>query len=199
VENNLFARTATLARVEGVVLEPARTPASWIWAAAGSGRACRAEERCFFRKTFAIAGPSVRRGVLNIACNAEFAAWVNGVRVGGGEFRPPVRAGRFALLANFRTSTRRVSSFDVTRHPHPGLNVVAVQGTGQDAGAGRLAELTWKCPRAAPMTLATDSTWNVSRGCAEEWTRADFVDTAWAAAREMAPYSKGQPAWQGLV
>jgi tetratricopeptide (TPR) repeat protein len=133
--------------------------------------------------------------VLNIACDAAFAVWLNGREVGRGEFRTPTRF-TFTTLG---APTRRVYSFDVAGALRPGANVLAVECTGSPRGGGLLAELTCTGEGAAPVTLASDATWKVSAEVTDGWRDSGFADAGWPTAQEVAPYGQGDPSWQGLV
>jgi serine/threonine protein kinase len=182
--SNLFARTGTLARVDDFRPEPARCAARWIWTdEAVPIREGRAEYRVF-RKTFMVDGPSVSQAVLNVTGDAGFTVWVNGERVGHGDFH---------------YLTRRVYFFDVTRYLRPGANVLAVQGLGKGSLAGILAELTYRGTGSAPVTVGTDATWKASKAGQSAWQQVAFDDRSWTTAKVVAPYGKGDAAWQNLV
>jgi hypothetical protein len=216
VSGNLFARTTTLARVDDVAVQPERTAARWIWVPDARGTA-GADVRGCFRKTFTIAGTVPAQAVLNVACDASFTAWLNGVQVGRGEFRLPVRVGEMrsmggqSVAGRSRTTAvvggrtlyaeaRRVYAFNVAGHLRPGVNVLAVEGSGPGGMRGLLAELTGTgAATAVPLSVASDATWKAAADAAAGWQRPDFKDAAWAAAVEIAPYGKGDAPWQGLV
>jgi serine/threonine protein kinase len=192
--NNLFARTGTLAWVDDFDPQPPQASARWVWAAEGAGAKRQGEYR-YFRKTFAIADTSVSEAVLSIACDASFTVWVNGERVGRGEFEFRTRAGH----GEFNTLTRRVHAFDVARLLRRGVNVVAVEASGQTDSPGVLAQLTYASAGGAPVTVASDGTWKAGRLAPRGWERPGWDDSKWPAARVVANYGEGPAGWRGLV
>jgi hypothetical protein len=188
--NNLFARTGTLARVDDFDPQPKQVPARWVWSAAGPGGEYR-----YFRKTFAVADASVSEAVLSIAGDAAFTVWVNGERVGRGEFEFRTRAGH----GEFNTLTRCVHAFDVARLLRPGVNVVAVEASGKTDSPGVLAQLTYAGAGGAPVTVASDGTWRAGRQAPRGWEQPGWDDGQWPAARVVAAYGQGPAGWRGLV
>jgi hypothetical protein len=193
--NNLFARTGTLARVDDFDPQPKQVAARWVWAAEAAGAKGRAGEYRYFRKTFTVADGSVSEAVLSVAGDASFTAWVNGERVGRGEFEFRTRAGH----GEFNTLARRVHAFDVARLLRPGTNVIAVEAGAQTASPGVLAQLTYAGAGGAPVTVASDGTWKAGRPAPRGWEQPGWEDGKWPAARVVAPYGQGPAGWQGLV
>ena len=182
--NNLFARTGTVAVLDGFRPEPAATAAQWVWCDEPRPAAGGPAEYRYFRKAFAVDAPSVGRAVLDVAADQGFTAWINGARVGHGEPLP---------------QARRVFAFDVTRYLRPGLNVLAVQGTSRGDAAGVLAQLTFQGGGAAPVTVVSDATWKSARTPQENWQKTGFDDAGWEGVKAVAPYGKGAAGWQNLV
>ena len=58
---------------------------------------------------------------LNVTGDAAFTVWLNGERLGHGEFLP---------------HRKSVQTYDVTKYLHPGENVLAIQGTNRMGVAG---------------------------------------------------------------
>jgi serine/threonine protein kinase len=190
ITNNLFARTPVLAAVGDFAASPAHTDAAWIWADARG----TTPGPLYFRKEFTIAGPAVVSAVLHIACDPSFVVWVNGERVGHGEFQSFTRVG----AAQFRTVNRRVYTFPVGPQLRPGKNVVAVEAGAGGVG-GLLAQVICTCPGAAPVTLVSDASWKVRQQAPEGGRPGEGDDAAWPAACVVAPYGKGEALWQDLV
>jgi serine/threonine protein kinase len=195
VTGNLFARTGTLARVDDFAAQPARTWAGWLWLDAARPAGSTQPERGCFRKAFTVAGAKVEQGTLHIAADSTCTVWLNGERVGACAFWSQARHG----AGVFRTCTHRVEAIPVTPYLRPGLNLLAVEVTNTTGVAGLLAQLEYRCAGAAPVTVAGDATWKAARGGAAGWTDPGFNDGGWPAARVVAPYGKGDPAWQDLV
>jgi serine/threonine protein kinase len=183
--SNLFARTGTLARIDGFEPGPRTTPAKWVWfnEQRPPGEIQPPEQR-YFRKTFTVEGASVSHAVLNVAGDAAFTVWVNGERVGHGEYYQHCRV---------------VHTFDVARHLRPGENVLAIQGTNKMGLAGVLAHLNWASAGSAPGLVVSDDSWKAARDAAAGWERPGFDDSSWAGARVVAVYGKGAATWQNLV
>jgi serine/threonine protein kinase len=180
--SNLFARTGTLAHIDDYRPEPPRCRAAWIWT--DEPTATNRTEYRVFRKTFAVDGPSVSQAILNVTADAAFTVWINGERVGHGEFH---------------YLTRRVFFFDVTRYLRPGVNVLALQGLNRTGSAGVLAQLTYATAGLGPVTVVTDAAWKAAPPGAAGWQQISFDDSSWKPARVVAAYGKGPPAWQNLV
>jgi serine/threonine protein kinase len=192
---NLFARTGTLARVDDFAAQPVQTAAGWLWLDATRPAGETRPERGCFRKTFAVAGAKVEQGTLHIAADSVCTVWLNGERVGECAFWSQVRHG----AGVFRTCTHRVQAISVTPYLRPGLNLLAVEVTNTTGAAGLLAQLEYTCTGAAPVTVAGDATWKAARDGAAGWTDPGFNDGGWPAAKVVAPYGKGELAWQDLV
>jgi serine/threonine protein kinase len=181
---NLFTHTTTLGQIDDFRPEPRATQAQWIWADDPAPPGAVPEVR-YFRKMFSVDGVSVSQAVLNLACESSYTVWVNGERVGHGDFLGP---------------TRRVEFFDVARYLKPGANLIAVQATGKAGGpSGLLAQLTYACPGDPHVTLVSDATWKMTRAVGPGWQQPATPDAHWAATRVVAPYGKGDASWQHLV
>ncbi len=181
---NLFTRVGTLARIDDFRPEPRATTAQWVWGS-GPAPADGSANTYQFRKAFAVDGASVSQAVLNVACDSSYTVWVNGERVGHGDFLGP---------------TRRVDCFDVARYLKPGPNLLAVQATGKIGGpGGLLAQLSYACPGDAQVTLVTDATWKATRTVTTGWQQSAASDAQWATAKVVAAYGKGDAGWQHLV
>jgi serine/threonine protein kinase len=181
---NLFTHTTTLGQIDDFRPEPRATQAQWVWGDDPLPPNGAPEVR-YFRKTFTVDGVSVSQAVLNLACESSYTVWVNGERVGHGDFLGPIR---------------RVEYFDVARYLKPGSNLIAVQATGKAGGpSGLLAQLTYACPGDPHVTLVSDVTWKTARTVGTGWQLPATADAPWASARIVAPYGKGEAGWQHLV
>ena len=182
--SNLFAHTGTLANIDGFSAEPRHTPAKWIWFDEERPAGKMASEQRYFRKKFVVDGAMISHAVLNVTGDAAFTVWLNGERLGHGEFLP---------------HSKRVHSFDVARYLRPGDNVLALQGTNKMGLAGVLAQLNWVSPGAAPGSVTSDDSWKTAQVAPEGWEKTTFDDSAWKAPRVVTPYGKGPADWQHLV
>ncbi len=192
---NLFAHTATLARVDDFTAQPAQTSAGWLWLDAARPAGETRPERGCFRKTFAVPTAKVAQGTLHIAADSACTVWLNGERIGEEVFRSEVRHGGGAFVA----CTHRVEAIPVAPYLRPGPNVLAVEVANTTGVGGLLAQLTYTCADNAPATVAGDATWKAARDAAAGWTAPGFNDGGWPAAKVIAPYGKGDPAWQDLA
>jgi eukaryotic-like serine/threonine-protein kinase len=184
LDRNLFARAGTLARIDDFFPRPTGTPAAWIWFdEVRTPTEMPAEQRAF-RETFTVTGTSVTRAILDLTADASFVVWLNGERIGQGDFLPHLR---------------RVHSFDIKRYLLPGRNVLAVQGTNKTGVAGVLARLSYTCSGQPPVTLVSDGSWRASRVLPGGWQRPSFDDADWSAAKVVAAPGQGPPEWRQLI
>jgi eukaryotic-like serine/threonine-protein kinase len=182
--SNLFAHTGTLARVDDFFPRPSETQAAWIWVdEVRSGSDVPAEQRAF-RKTFTIEETPLARGRLDLAVDAGFIVWLNGDRIGQGEFLPQLQ---------------RVQSFDVSRSLRPGRNVLAVQGTIKKNIAGILAQLTYTARGAAPVAVVSDASWRSFRSLPDGWQSPLFDDSDWPTAKVVSATGQGPAEWRHLI
>jgi hypothetical protein len=94
-----------------------------------------------------------------------------------------------------------VRALDVARHLKKGENVLAVEGSSEPGaeGAGLLAELEDNGSGVFTRTLSSDATWKVSAQPEPGWQGRGFADGSWQAAKVVAAYGSGPPAWRNLV
>jgi eukaryotic-like serine/threonine-protein kinase len=182
--SNLFARVGVLARTDDFRPEPAACRAAWMWTDESTPIVPGRGDYRLFRKTFTVEGPSISQAALNLTADAAFTVWINGERVGHGDFH---------------YLTRRVFFFDVTRYLRPGLNNLAIQGLNRTGASGVLAQLTYSAAGSAPVTVISDATWKTAPAGIVGWQQPGFDDSAWKAVKIIAPYGKGATTWQNLV
>ena len=173
---NRFVRTPTLGLTDGFRPEPLRTAARWIWGAEAGA------QRYSFRKAFSLESAPTR-AVLSITCADRFTVWLNGQRVGEG---------------NFATAPR-VLALDVARYLSQGDNVLAVEGSGRPGAAGLLAELDDNGSGVFTRTLSSDATWKAVTQPVPGWQGRASNDKAWPAVKVLAAYGGGAPAWRNLT
>jgi hypothetical protein len=184
LSSNLFAHTGTLARVDDFFPRPLETHAAWIWVDdVRSGSDVPAEQRAF-RKAFTIEETPLARGRLDLAVDAAFTVWLNGDRIGQGEFLPQLQ---------------RVQSFDVSRNLRPGRNVLAVQGTIKKRIAGVLAQLAYTSRGSMPVTVVSDASWRSFRSLPDGWQSPAFDDSDWPAAKVVSVAGQGPAEWRHLI
>jgi serine/threonine protein kinase len=182
--SNLFSATACLSAIDDFVPQPAGTRAAWIWSDDARTIRPKTAERRAFRKTFSVEGSSVSQARLDITADAAFTVWLNGERVGDGDFLPHLR---------------RVQTFDVANFLRPGPNAIAVLGTNRNGIAGLLAQLTYTCSGAAPATEVSDESWRASASLPRGWQATAFDDATWRPVRVIAAPGQGPTEWRHLV
>ena len=153
--------------------EPAEL--NWIWhpeaprASASAPVGTRA-----FRKAFDLPPRAkVQRATFTVAADNRCAVWVNGVSCGQTE------------------GWRAAAKLDVTGALRPGRNAIAVQAENvgdKPNPAGLLGELTVTLAgKAVPLVVPVDATWKAHARPPDGWKSPAFDDSAWAAARVVAP------------
>ena len=149
-----------------------KTP-QWIWANVPSSDGAPAGA-CYFRRTFVVDTP--HSGVLNMAADDTFEAFVNGSRVGRGE------------------QWKHLTKFDVTEHLVPGENAIAVKVVNRSVGAaGLVAKLVIQDPKSDPVTIVTDETWRTSLRPLPLWHRLRHADANWNLAKVLGPHGTTAP------
>jgi alpha-L-rhamnosidase len=147
--------------------------ATWIWYPEGDPVAGVPPSTRYFRRTFDLT--AVPAGATLVLTGDDTAdAWVNGTQVS--------------------SSPRTVDSWklgkavDVTANLSTGANTIAIasQNTSQSP-AGVVAKLT----AAGTTVLLTDGSWKAGQTGPTGWQQPGFDDSAWVAARALAPYGSG--------
>jgi serine/threonine protein kinase len=180
VENNVFAATGELVHVQEQLNLPrwtaAHIPVSsnahWLWFGAGTSLGGAPAGPCFFRKAFTVP-EAVTKASLDIGCDDQFTAWLNGRSVGSGS-----------------VDNRRVHAFDVGKLMQPGRNVLAVQGTNIAGAAGLLVQLTFTGADSSRHTVVSDSSWKAARTAPSGWEQGAFADDQWLPAQDLVAYGQ---------
>ncbi|MSR63063.1 MAG: rhamnosidase [Planctomycetes bacterium] len=148
--------------------------AKWIWFGGDPDEAPAAER--YFRAHIAIEG-RVRHAELALSVDNQWQVFVNGSLLQASEGND---------------AWRTPAVLDVTQQLFHGDNVLAVQARNESAGAaGLLARLAVELEDGSQLELVSDASWIVSDQPAAEWVATGFDDSAWTAARELAPYGGG--------
>ena len=82
----------------------------------------------------------------------------------------------------------------MTAFLQPGLNqlaIAAVNGGSEPNPAGVIGCLKVQLESGAAVTERVSKAWKASNQKADHWTEAGFDDSAWTAAREVAPFGRG--------
>jgi alpha-L-rhamnosidase len=123
---------------------------------------------------------AVKRAVFLISADNEFVFYLNANKrgqSGGG-------AGDFT----------RPAEIELTRAIHPGTNMLAIEATNtsrEPNPAGLIGRLRVEFERGEPLSITIDRTWKSGREALKGWMTAQFDDSAWSNAREIAPLGGG--------
>ncbi len=137
--------------------------AEWIWSPAYE-KELAPEGECYFRKTFVLGKPE--SGQVQIACDDNYALYVNGRQVGTG--------------SNWKV----LDSHDITKYLVEGPNTVAVKAKNSEGGsAGLVARVVVKQLGNTHVEHSTDATWKTALKEFPQWQKPRFEDKQWLAAR----------------
>jgi hypothetical protein len=155
---------------------------NWVWFPEGNPAAAAPVATRHFRQTITIpADRKVKRARFVITADNAFELYVNGKPAGSG--------------ANFH----QISSVDIAKHLQPGVNVLAIVGiNGSDTPnpAGLIGRYVIDFEQGEPLTGAIDKNWKTNRQQVNGWKAAEFDDSNWVAAKEVAGF--GDAPW-GMV
>ncbi|HOG49697.1 MAG TPA: hypothetical protein PKY10_03835 [Lentisphaeria bacterium] len=114
----------------------------------------------YFRKNFRIASPEqLEQAWLQICCDDAYMAYVNGVFIGAGGFKPQL--------------------YDLTAFLREGHNSIAVRAQEFSIAEGLLAELSLLYSDGKSEHYYTDTSWKAAKEEQEGWNQPDFGDSAW--------------------
>lgn len=158
---------------------PALDGASWIWFPEGDPAVSAPAATRWFRGRVDVP-PGVTRARLVMTADDGFTAWVNGVEVAGTE------------ADSTADNWRRPVLTDVTAVLSPGPQVIAVSATNDVTGpAGLLATLELTTAEGV-RSFVTDAGWRATdEEPTGDWQSAGYDDTAWPAAKVLAPWGSG--------
>jgi alpha-L-rhamnosidase len=154
--------------------------ARWIWDAPNAQTAAPAGDR-FFRATFtAPAGRKVTRAICVIGADNAADVYLNGEQIAA-ESRLPLPA-----------------AVDITERLRAGDNVIAVRTTHTNGGrpAGLIGGVRIEFASGEPLLFQTGSQWRAIVKPEPGWEKADFLDAAWQAAKDLGPF--GMAPWAGV-
>ncbi len=142
---------------------------NWIWHGGDNAPAVPAPVTRYFRGHFDLpVGRTVKKAVLYLTGDNEFACAVNGQHAGAGN--------------NFNM----VTIMNVQGSLRPGRNVIAawVKNHGDSPNpAGLVGKLAVEFDSGAPLVIPTGSAWKTTDRESGAWTALEFDDSAWPAAR----------------
>lgn len=142
----------------------------WIWAPGDHALSgVPAGQVRFFRRTFGLEALPVRAEV-KITADDRYTLFVNGREIGSDE------------------NWYLAETYDVQAHLRVGRNVIAVQAENNQAGpAGLRVQVMVQTGTGEPRRFDSDRTWRASSEAGAGWTEADYDDSGWATAEELAP------------
>ncbi len=156
-----------------------KTLMAWLWCGSGDATA-KGPETCQLRATVDLTGKAaIKRALLVITADSEYLASVNGKEAGGGS--DPKRFDLLDLTSLMAAGKKNA------------ITVVAKRGGGPGGVAGLLrVELDGG---ESIQVYSNRQAWRVaSEVKGADWTKPDFDDKPWSAAREVASY--GDDPWQ---
>lgn len=152
---------------------PDITGSSWIWFPEGDPASSAPAETRWFRARLDIP-EGVTRARLVVAADDNHTTYVDGTEVAAG------------------TAWNRPDVVDVTGLLTAGTAVVAVSATNGAVGPAGLLGALELTTADGVTTLVTDAGWkSADAEPAAGWTAPDFDDSAWAAAKVLAPWGAG--------
>ncbi|MEV2247276.1 alpha-L-rhamnosidase [Streptomyces sp. NPDC049970] len=158
---------------------PALDTASWIWFPEGDPAVEAPAATRWFRGRVEIP-EGVTRARLVMSADDGFTARVNGVRVAHTEADGPAENWKRPVLV------------DVTEHLSPGVSVIAVSATNAVAGPAGLFGVLELTTADGVSAAVTGADWRASdEEPAQDWDSGSFDDSAWAAAKVLAPLGSG--------
>ena len=156
---------------------------SWIWFPEGNPAQSAPAGARHFRKQITIpAEREIKRATFIGSADNSFVLFINGSEAGRSD--------------QSSEGWRNPTQLDIREKLRAGPNqlaVSAINATDKPSPAGAIGRLTIEFTEGQPLSLALDATWRASKQSEQGWTRADFNDTAWPAARAVARY--GDAPW----
>jgi putative heme-binding domain-containing protein len=127
----------------------------WIWSSGHAG----ADESCFGRATFSVAG-SVSKATLMASADNHVIAYLNGEKVGSSDdWGQPLVV-------------------DVSTNLKPGENVIALLGRNDGGSAAMIAKLS-VVQNGKTNLVATGKSWKVSKQAGDGWQKAGYTMAGW--------------------
>lgn len=158
--------------------KPAFEGARWIWFPEGNPASGAPKGERFFRRVIQIpSGADIKAATLTITVDDQFTLYVNGEEAG--------------KSSGNTDAWKQKESFNVKSRLRPGPNVIAVKALNNGDAAGLLATMELDCGSGAPISVASDKSWKAANAATDRWTKADFDDASWSAAKEIAKLGDG--------
>jgi hypothetical protein len=179
-EANRKQASARATPAEGKQDEPPFEGCSWVWYPEGNPAAGAPAGVRYFRKQLSLpADRKIKRAACRIACDNDFVLFVN--------------AGKAGESDHGEDSWRRPTQIDVTKLLKAGPNqlaIEAVNSTDKPSPAGLLGRFVVEFEQGEPLSVCIDTTWKTANREQPGWNNADFSDTAWQSAKDVAPYGR---------
>ncbi|WP_040549828.1 c-type cytochrome [Pedosphaera parvula] len=131
----------------------------WIWHDNKGKEPANGEIR-YFRKTFNVTG-KVSNATLSAAADDEIQVFINGNMVLEG------------------SGWSKGSHADVTKHIHPGENLIAIRGRNVSGPAAVIAMVEMQLPKRQKQYLLTDKSWLSSDTGVDNWYTTNYNDSNW--------------------
>ncbi|MEU4261761.1 alpha-L-rhamnosidase [Streptomyces argenteolus] len=158
---------------------PALDDASWIWFPEGDPAASAPAATRWFRGRVDVPA-GVTRARLVMTADDGFTAHVNGVEVAHTEADGPAQNWQRPVLT------------DVTAQLSPGVQVISVVATNALVGPAGLLGVLELTTADGAVTLVTGDGWrSTDREPAGDWHSGAYDDSAWSAAKVLAPWGSG--------
>ncbi|MEU9385538.1 family 78 glycoside hydrolase catalytic domain, partial [Streptomyces sp. NPDC048279] len=152
---------------------PDLSGATWIWYPEGDPASQAPVATRSFRRTFTLAAAPAAAGLI-VTGDDTADVWVNGTKVSSSR--------------RVTDSWKSAATVDVTRYLRSGDNTLAVASQNTTLSpAGLIAKLT---VTGGP-TVVTDEAWRSHQDPPTGWQSPGYDDSAWPAARALAPYGSG--------
>lgn len=150
------------------------TGVSWIWYPEGDPAASAPAGDRFFRKHFTLANASDSSSASCVlTADNAFKLYVNGKLIGSGD------------------DWHQTPTFSIQSALVSGDNVIAIQATNVDSGAGVLGQCRVDLKSGAPIVASTDSSWKSANSAVAGWQNAGFDDSSWTGAKQVAALGGG--------
>jgi len=151
----------------------------WLWYPESGAPGTVAPGSRYFRKQVVLpAQRGIRSAVMRLACENDFALFINGRKV--------------VIDAHDPEAWQQPIKLDVKDYLKPGPNQLAIEGINgakTSIPAGLIGRLVIEFDQGEPLDIRPDRTWKSANKEQPGWRAADFDDSHWPAAAETADYA----------
>jgi hypothetical protein len=167
-----------LTRKEDERDKPSFEGCKWLWYPEGDVAGGASLGSRYFRKQVVLpADRKIRSAAFRLACDNDFALFINGRKVDIG--------------AHDLEGWQQPIKLDLKGFLQPGPNQLALEGingSGTSIPAGLIGRLVIEFDQGDPLDIRPDRTWKAANKEQSGWPAADFDDSKWLAAAETAEY-----------